>query len=433
MAPLGDHLLVHDPAERQLHVLNPTAAAVWQVATVEGSPRGVSEVIDAVAASFAVAPEMVADDVCATIEGFRRAGLVVGAPSATEVAESGGVAAEGDDDGEAESDNEAGAVGGRADHGRGEQAPAIVPPGGRRLRWLGLEQLLVVDPPLDEVLESMLTPLAALAAGPDTGTAEVWTLRREPPPERPPDDPAAEHTVVAAAHWMLTRNGVTSGRTAVDDQAIRSLLVRSNAAAIEASDTDMVVHAGVVAGPAGAVLIVGDPDAGKSTLTAALGRRGARYLTDEAARVRRRAGALGGPDASEAPGIEVVPYPKPLSLAQASMDLQAAVVGPWPEGVVLVGGHLDPAHLGGGVGVEPAPVVGVVLPDRSRPAEGLEPLDPVPAALRLAGQVFNLPARGQDGLELLSALCTTVPVYEVGTDGLHGALELVEGLIGIER
>jgi len=46
------------------------------------------------------------------------------------------------------------------------------------------------------------------------------------------------------------------------------------------------IHAGVVGGPSGALLLPGDPGSGKSTLTAALVHAGFRYFSDEMALIR---------------------------------------------------------------------------------------------------------------------------------------------------
>jgi hypothetical protein len=62
---------------------------------------------------------------------------------------------------------------------------------------------------------------------------------------------------------------------------VARLLLETPAAALLARRAYCVLHAGVVAGPAGAVVIRGSPSAGKSTLVAAAYRSGLDVLGDE--------------------------------------------------------------------------------------------------------------------------------------------------------
>lgn len=90
----------------------------------------------------------------------------------------------------------------------------------------------------------------------------------------------------------------------------------------------VAIHAGVVAYLGRTVLLPGRSFAGKSTLTAALVRRGAEYFSDEYALLR--------PD-----GL-VCPYPRPLGMRQAGARLST------PTDVATLGGHAatEDAHLG---------------------------------------------------------------------------------------
>ena len=75
----------------------------------------------------------------------------------------------------------------------------------------------------------------------------------------------------------------------VSDQPslVARLLLETPAAALLARRSYGVVHAGAVAGPAGAVVIRGAPGAGKSTLVAAAHQAGLRVLGDESVLVAR--------------------------------------------------------------------------------------------------------------------------------------------------
>src|SRR5580765_8017866 len=69
----------------------------------------------------------------------------------------------------------------------------------------------------------------------------------------------------------------------------------------------LVLHAGCVATPAGAVAFLGDSGAGKSTLCAALARAGSPLVGDDGIVVRRRAGGFEA--LATYPGLRLMPDP----------------------------------------------------------------------------------------------------------------------------
>lgn len=74
----------------------------------------------------------------------------------------------------------------------------------------------------------------------------------------------------------------------------------------------VLLHAGAVAREGGALVMTGDSGAGKSTLAAILGHRGWRFLGDEFALLDPADGLF-------------QPFPRPISLKNASIDLLRAV------------------------------------------------------------------------------------------------------------
>jgi len=70
---IDDELLVADFSDSQLHVLNPTAAAVWEMCDGQ---RTAEEIADLLAEHFGLSPEQVRQDIAKIIGEFREKGLI---------------------------------------------------------------------------------------------------------------------------------------------------------------------------------------------------------------------------------------------------------------------------------------------------------------------------------------------------------------------
>jgi hypothetical protein len=99
----------------------------------------------------------------------------------------------------------------------------------------------------------------------------------------------AQHAIDVVAvggGFVVYRDGAEAGRCEALDQlapVVKHLVWR---AALEVGGFLADIHAGVVAGPAGCVLLPAMPGSGKSTLTAALVHAGFTYFSDEVALLR---------------------------------------------------------------------------------------------------------------------------------------------------
>jgi len=252
-----------------------------------------------------------------------------------------------------------------------------------------------------------------------------------------PDDHAVRPVLDALVHGLHADPGVSKGTVArryalipgdsdrlrleVDGSQVRGdaptsrqlahLLWHLNHTAIADSAHRLVLHAGAVSGPSASVALAGLPDAGKSTLTAALVQRGLGYVTDEALAV----------DATGA----LTRYAKPLSLD----DDACRRLGIDPNEARA--GHLAPTDLGSIAG-SPPDLVAVILPDLTRPFHATDlqvALEPVEAALALAPCTFGLAQRRQAGLDALVELVELVPVFALGTADLSVAVEAVRAMV----
>lgn len=371
-ARLGDGLLVHDPRARRLHALNATAATIWEA--LDGR-RSTAQVAATVAKRLGLDVATIAADVEAAVEGFRDAHLLAGghlpsprvpAPSPTPTSV----------------------------HRTGDGEAALL------VRALDRRVRLVGPPP---VLIQLERPLAALVAGGAADPHDV-ELVIEPRP----------------GGWTVLTDGYPDSEHADATSAAEHVLWLVNHGAVIDSGGHLLLHAGAVAGPGGAVAIAGSPDAGKSTLTATCVGRGMTYLTDEAARVE---------------GGLVMPYPKPISLDDRAIELVASATG--GDAVALrraaVGErnrHVAPTALGA-VATAAEPLRALVLPDRHRHERDLSPpLGATDAALAIAEVAFDLAGGGQVALDELVALAQRTSVVRLATGDLVWAADQVAALVG---
>ena len=155
----------------------------------------------------------------------------------------------------------------------------------------------------------------------------------------------------------------------------------------------LCVHAGVVAGPHGTIVIPGESGHGKTTLTAALVQAGAGYLSDEVLALDRSSAA-------------VIPFPRPLALDGRSLKLLGLA-----EPVAASFGEtlIDPARLGS-LGI-PAPVSDIVLSRRSDVAQSLQPSTRGQAVRELLKHSFNHYSDPQSSFELVVRVARSARVW----------------------
>lgn len=149
----------------------------------------------------------------------------------------------------------------------------------------------------DFVLETELA-LPELNQAPPTTAAAVRVRRGETPPALPE---ARQTGVCFAAQpntllcWLagVARFHVVEGREIVieaapqaADEAVRSLLFSSPLAGLLLQRGLLPLHGSCVASPAGALVFLGSPGAGKSTLAAEFRRRGFQILADDITALR---------------------------------------------------------------------------------------------------------------------------------------------------
>ena len=204
-------------------------------------------------------------------------------------------------------------------------------------------------------------------------------------------------------------------RTPAPSIAFTNLVFEANQQAIASVADAVRLHAAAVAVGDRAVVLPGAMGAGKSTLAAALTRRGAGYLTDEVVAFALDSGS-------------VRPYAKPISLGVPPDTLEV----PWvPSGVARrylgASGLVPPATMGTSV-ARAVPVAAVVLPRYvSGAPTTVERLDRAEALTAVAAQAFGLDRPGTLGR--LAGLLEGVSVHRLVSGDLRAAADAVQAII----
>lgn len=213
------------------------------------------------------------------------------------------------------------------------------------------------------------------------------------------DQPGSDEVEVLAAQTWRFPDGRAATAQIVD-------IVNEYAAR---SDSVAVLHAGLVRRPDGTTMMLpGHADAGKSTLVGALVLAGCDYLGDESCGLSE--------------SLDVVPYPKPLSLSTASRAALGLPDTPAP--------HIPISELTDVVPTpDPSPrrLDRLIFPEFSPGGNGeLEPIESAETLQRLMTNTLNLARSGDDGLTTLAKAAESVPAWKV----VHSdARELAEKLL----
>lgn len=182
------------------------------------------------------------------------------------------------------------------------------------------------------------------------------------------------------------------------------------------SHQHLMIHAAVVERGGAAMLLPGDPGAGKSTLCAALVHRGWRLLTDEMGLVSLADRTL-------------IPIPRPIALKNQSVDIirrfaPDAVVGPvardTTKGAVA---HVRPPADSVRRAPEAASPRWVVFPRYAADEPTtLTPQTKGKAFMRLAGHSFNYHVLGRLGFDTLGDLMDNVTAFDLRYSDLEDAV-----------
>ena len=179
-----------------------------------------------------------------------------------------------------------------------------------------------------------------------------------------------------------------------------------------------VLHAAVVGGPLGAVVLCGESHSGKSTLAAAAAQRGWRHLSDDLALI-------------DVPTLTVAPYARPVMLrAGGRAHLERQIVVPAEQAAFFGEEWFVPAsQLGATIVHEPQPLVAVCMLQWGDQA-ALQPLGRAELLHGMLTHSATIAARGEAGFDELVQLAHHVPGHRLVLGGAHEALGLIAPLVG---
>jgi PqqD family protein of HPr-rel-A system len=392
-ADFGGSLVVYEPVAPQIHVLSPSASAVWEAC---GEGIRTEELVDELATATGTSSDEVATAVEACIQELRRLGLVVpGGPTGSPDLPPAVL----DEVVQAVPANPRQAVSG-SEGEVGVDGRAVGRPGSGALRFAVLDDVVEIEVS-DPLLSARATDLLA-----DLRTSRPATRRMR-----------VEVRSDAVRCW-----GPGSGhRRYVDGEEWLAQLPTDLNRVAATQTSALALHAGVVASPSGRIVVLpASSGSGKSTLTAALVRAGWRYVTDEAAGIRPG-------------GLEVVAYPKPLVLEGAARELLGVASS--------LGDNVKPNLLSAGSPSLGHAVADVDVPAHGRPALVVSPryrrgadgrarrVPPQELLALLAGQSFNLATMGPAGLDVLARVASGVPGYVLDHGGVEDAVPEIARLL----
>jgi hypothetical protein len=223
-------------------------------------------------------------------------------------------------------------------------------------------------------------------------------------------------TTESAARAVLF-DGAPISETRDPANLLPSVMSAINRAVAEASGERVLVHASAVEHHGRTLLFPAPMEAGKSTLAAGLVKTGFRYVTDEAAAI-------------EPQTLEVVPYPRPISIDRGSWSLLADLrpdIAPGVEPYTAAQWHVSPLSIRPDA-VAPRSLPGIVAFPRYSPQSRTQArrVAPATALVELVECTFNLDRLGVRGFETLARVVQITDCYRLTVSDLGAACRTVE-------
>ena len=220
--------VLFNPADRRLHVLNETAAAVWS-ALERRHTLGL--LADDLAAEFGAPSATVRTDLERMVEQFAADGLLGGSTP-------------------------------RLAPTRRPERPA----GPVALQVAAIDSIIDVIVESETIAAAVADVLAPLAT---SGPADGWVYAGTDP----------------SGMWRVMTSAGGDQRVGTEMGTALRLIGEINSVGVAGAADHLVLHAGAVARSGSSIVLPGSSNRGKSTLTTALVRSGLGYLTDEAAAI----------------------------------------------------------------------------------------------------------------------------------------------------
>jgi len=257
------------------------------------------------------------------------------------------------------------------------------------------------DPLLVDVVERCYRDLP-------TADGELYTLRAF----RQPGDRDRYRVTLRSPTGDVEECGDGRARGAV----LELLCWEVNRRALWSAAGDVVLHAAVLAGSAGAVALCGESHSGKSTLAAAAARRRWHHLSDD----------MGLVDVDR---LTVTPYARPV-MVRAGGRSHLGTLPPPPEAHLQFfpdDWFLPASELGAVVGSEPVPLIAIGFLEWGSVA-AVTPLTPARTLHDLVLHSATVARQGVAGFARLEQLARSVPGYRVELGASDAVIDLVAAL-----
>jgi hypothetical protein len=238
----------------------------------------------------------------------------------------------------------------------------------------------------------------------------------------------AEHEYVitpdgSGEQYRLESNDDAFGQGRHPESLVANVVTHVNRSAAAAAE-HVLVHAGGVERDGAAVMLPANMERGKTTLTTGLVRAGFRYVSDEAVAIRRDT-------------LDVVPYPKPMSLDPGSWALFPEYEPHEPFGsddYKATQWQVSPAAIRPDAVAGPCRVRFVVFPDYDEDSTTeLVPLSRAEALVELTKNTFRFDQEGRPTLDVLAAVIREAECYRLPNNSLDAAVACIIGLTGTLR
>lgn len=185
----------------------------------------------------------------------------------------------------------------------------------------------------------------------------------------------------------------------------------------------LIIHSAVVARNNQAIILPGEPGAGKSTLCAALICRGWRLLSDEMTLIDPKT-------------LEIIPIPRPVSLKNQSIELikqyaPDSVFGDTAYDTIKgTVSHMRPPNNSVLHSLTPAKLLAVVFPRYLAGAElTLTEQEKSKTLMQLAENSFNYHIHGTDGFEVLKRLADKASCFRLSYSHLDDAITCMNSVL----
>jgi len=214
-----------------------------------------------------------------------------------------------------------------------------------------------------------------------------------------------------SGYWLESPSG--EKLFAEDEGALLFQLEKEVTTRIQRLRSDLLfLHAAALGWKGQVILLVGDPGAGKSTLTFGLLQQGLEYFSDELAPI--------APDT-----LSVHPYPRAIWLKRPP---PAPHVLPAESFESSRGIHVPCTALGAKAAREPLPVGALFLLEpgvASRRDPALRRISSAEATARLYANILNPRGHPSDGLDAALAVVSAIPCYALAPANLDATRSLV--------